>query len=706
MGVALSIVLVGVLGAVGYVVSVAASAPSLSSLKPIDKGAVSVVYAAGGERLGFIESDEIRTPIVRADMPKMLRMATVAIEDQRFYKHNGVDYEGVIRAAFKNLESGQTVEGGSTITMQLVRNLYITKERTFERKIREAKLAEQLESAHSKAWILTSYLNNVPYGTLGGRTAIGAQAGARMFFDKQAKDLTLAESALLAGLPQAPSLNNPFYSPGPAKVRRDEVLNAMAAQGMITVAEARTAKAQGLGVKANRYYSTKREAYFFDYVQQELIQKYGINTVRRGGLKVYTTLELPLQEQARAAIAGRLNETGDPSAALVSIDPKNGHIRAMASSATYGDSQLNLASQGRRQPGSTFKVMVLMTALRKGIDPASTFYVSKPLDLKTPYGPWKVSTYAHSYGGSMNLVSATLQSDNTVYAQLDLDIGPEEVRQTAYDMGITTKLDGFPAEGLGGLTLGVSPLEMANAYATIASGGWRNTPTAVLKVVFPGGKTEGAEAPKRTKVFSDGVTYAATQILEQNVQGGTGTAAQIGCPAGGKTGTTDSFNDAWFVGFTPNLATSVWVGFPQAQIEMTNVHGISVAGGTFPAQIWGDYMTTARGEDCADFPYPTESAVLSPFFGKYASTGQPIKDPKKDKKPATAKKPPSDATGGLEVPTDTTATPDPDPTPQPPPDPDPTPEPPPDETPTTPTDTTPSDSGGVTPPSGGTAPPK
>jgi penicillin-binding protein 1A len=614
--------LVGVLSVVGYIIGVAASAPSISSLKPIDHGATSSIYAANGKRLGFITSDELRTPVATNDMPRFLHDATVAVEDRRFYRHKGIDYEGVVRAGVENLRSGKTVQGGSTITMQLVRNLYISdKQRTFQRKIREAKLAEEIENEHSKTWILTQYLNNVPYGTVGGATAVGAAAAARVFFNKPVQYLKLHEAALLAGLPQAPSIYNPFRDPRSALRRRNDVLNKMANLGMITRPQAESAKRRGLGVKANTYYSSRRESYFFDYVKQELIQRYGINTVRKGGLKVYTTIDLNLQREARRAITNTLPYSGDPSSAIVSIDPRTGYIRAMASSGSYGQNKYNYAAQGRRQPGSAFKTFVLMTALRRGVDPKSTFYTSKPLNLNTEYGPWKVKTYSGSYGGSMSLVEATLQSDNTVYAQLDLDLGPDAVRQTARDMGITTRLDALPAEGLGGLTLGVSPLEMAVAYATIASGGWRNKPVAIRKVVFPDGKTEELGKPKRRKVFSDGIAHEAQQILQQNIRRGTGTKASIGCPAGGKTGTTDDFTDAWFVGFTPRLTTSVWVGYPNASVEMRGVHGIDVNGGSFPAQIWGDYMSVAKGSTCSDFPRPNEPASFRPFFGRFARGG-------------------------------------------------------------------------------------
>ncbi|TML28499.1 MAG: penicillin-binding protein [Actinobacteria bacterium] len=620
---------VGVLGAFGsalavaiYVIAVASSAPDISTLKPVDKGQNSEVFASNGQRLGFIENDELRQQVPTAQLPTALRNATIAIEDQRFYKHKGVDYEGVVRAAFKNLSSGKTVQGGSTITMQLVRNLYpVSHARNLARKIKEAKLAEELEKKRSKIWILTTYLNDVPYGTVGGQTAIGAQAAARVFFDKPARDLTLPESAMLAGLPQAPSLYNPFRDPRSALARRNDVLGRMQKMGMISRADYEQAVASPLGVKSNDYYTARRESYFFDYVKEQLIQRYGLETVRKGGLKIYTTIDLNKQQEARDAMKGQLPYTDDPSSAIVSIDPRTGYIKAMASSAKYGKVQFNYAAQGHRQAGSTFKVMVLMAALRKGVDPNTTTYVSHQLDLNTPWGPWKVSTYSHTYGGTMNLVNATLQSDNTVYAQLDLDVGPDAVRQAAYDLGITTKLDGLPAEGLGGLRLGVSPLEMATAYATVASGGIRHQPLAIKKVVFPDGKSEDLGRPVGKRTFSQGVSYEATKILEQNVQRGTGTAANIGCPAAGKTGTVDDYTDAWFIGFTPHLTSAVWVGYPNQKVPMYSVHGIRVAGGTFPAQIWHDYMSKAVGGDCSDFTVPSQQATFQPFFGKYTRNG-------------------------------------------------------------------------------------
>ena len=625
--------------AVAWVVNVANSAPSLDTKKPIELGATSRIYAADGTRLGFINANILRTPVTSDAIPEVVRQATVAIEDRRFYEHKGVDFEGIVRAGVKNLESKKDIQGGSTLTMQLVRNLY-TGERArngvagYKRKIREAKLAQELEDRHpghrGKLWIVNKYVNSVPYGTVGGQTAVGIQAAARVFFDKPASRLSLREAALLAGLPQAPSNYNPFLDRGAALLRRNDVLQRMADQGYITQAVADKTKQMGLGVEHNRYYTAKREGYVFDYVRQYLIDRYGLDTVRRGGLRIDTTIDLHLQKLARKAMDGNLGAP-DRAGAIVTIDPQTGWVRAMASSSRYGDSKWNLAAQGHRQAGSTFKVMVLMDALRRGVNPNSTSYVSRPLEPGwLPSVPsYDVHTFGRTYGGSMNLVTATLKSDNTVYAQLDADLGADTVAQTARDMGITSPLHGYPAEGLGGLTNGVSPLEMARAYATIANGGYRMKPIVVRKVTFPNGHVDNLGKPVRHKVFDDGVTYEATQILEKNVQGGTGTRAQIGCPAAGKTGTVDNFTDAWFVGYTPRLVTSVWVGHPKDPYPL----GPNAQGGAIAAPIWGAYMKSAKGKFCGDFPKPKVPFTPRPFFGKYARMHVETKDPsdKKDK---------------------------------------------------------------------------
>ena len=605
-----------------WVISVAAEAPPIEDLHPVDQGENSVVFAADGSRLGYIQSDEARTPVTLNKIPLYLQQATVAIEDERFYDHHGVDLEGVARAAVENLGAGEIKQGGSTITMQLARNLFIDDpERDLQRKIKEAKIAEEIEDAHSKEWILENYLNSASYGTVLGRTAVGVEAASQIYFDKPVSKLDLAESATLAGLPQAPSQYNPLQNPRSALDRRNEVIDELAKQDYITNDAGDLAKSEPLGLDPGHRYSTIREPYFFDYVEQQLIEKYGVNTVRQGGLEVHTTIDPNLQEAGRAAIEGQLPYSTDPSAAVVSIDPKTGYVRAMASSGSYQDAQFNLAAQGHRQPGSAFKTFALTTAIRRGIDPDTTYYTSKPLNLDLPeWGHWEVHTYGDSYSGTISLHEATLHSDNTVFAQLALDLGPESVADTAHDMGIETDLDGIPAETLGGLRIGVSPLEMADAYATLAAGGIHSKPIAIKKVVFPDGNVDELGEPERNRVFSDGVAYEVTQILEDNVDAGTGTAAQTSCTyIAGKTGTTDDFNDAMFIGYTPYMATATWVGYPDALQSMSSVHGIAVAGGTFPAQIWHDYSEVALEGHCQPFPEPNDPVEWIPFHGSYSS---------------------------------------------------------------------------------------
>ncbi len=624
-GVLVMAVAVAVLSAGIWALHVADDAPALDELKPIRQGQNSVVFAADGTRLGVIGSDTARkvTPLRR--IPKVLRNATVAIEDASFYEHGGVDFSAIARAAAENVEQGQVVQGGSTITQQLIKNIYTGRldNRDLRAKIQEAKLAEDLEQRFSKDEILERYLNSASYGTNGGRDSIGVGASARTYFDKPVDELRLKEAALLAGLPQAPSLHNPLINPRPAKRRRDDVLRAMANQGYVSEARAERLIGSGLGVHPTSRYDEVREQYFFDYVFQQVVDAYGIDKVRKGGLKVYTTIDLDKQQEARRAIDGRLSGVG-PSAALVTTSAATGNVLAMVSSSNYEDSKFNLAAQGQRQPGSSFKTMVLTAALRQGADPEKTYYrSSSPLQIDDPrVGSWEVNTFSNTSGGTLNLRQATLASDNVVYAQLDLDVGPDAVTETARDMGITSKLNSYPAEGIGGLEVGVTPLEMSNAYGTLASGGIRRSVNAIKRVEFPGGRVDRPKSGKREKrVFPDGVASKVTDILGANVRGGTGTNAQIGCPQAGKTGTTDSFRDAWFVGYTPRLSTSVWVGYPDQQTPMlTEYNGGSVAGGSYPALIWGDYMGAARDGYCGGFPSPTSPFKAKAFDGPYEAS--------------------------------------------------------------------------------------
>ena len=594
----------------------------LDRLRPVEIGQNSFVYAADGSLLGSIPAEKNRQPVTLPRISKWMRLATIAIEDRRFYEHSGIDLEGIARALAADVRAGRVVEGGSTITQQLVRNLYISREVTFERKLIEACLAVRLNNRRSKAWILENYLNTVYYGN----HAYGVQAAAQTYFSKPAWRLTLGQAALLAGLTQAPSVYDPLNKPSSALRRRDQVLQAMLTNGDITQRQYQAAIAERqLHLRPGRVYTRIREPYFFSFVREQLITQYGANTVRSGGLRVYTTIDRRFQQQARNAILRTLPYGDDPAAAIVSINPANGAIRAMAA-VTPGKrgNQFNLASQARRQAGSTFKTFVLTAAVAEGVDPDSTSYVSKPFTYQPdPLSePWEVSTYSHEYLGSVPISRATLSSDNTVFAQLTLDLGPDKVAAMAHRLGVRSNLktkEGVYVPSLGLGSAGVSPLDMASAYATLGAGGIYSEPMAIRKVVLPDGTVDtdaGWGKPERRRVIADWVADEVTEILEDNMTQGTGTGASLffNRPAAGKTGTTDDHTDAWFCGYTPTLSTTVWVGYPQGLIPMENVHGISVAGGTFPATIWNLFMRSTIGNtEPVEFAQPTSEPEWREF---------------------------------------------------------------------------------------------
>jgi penicillin-binding protein 1A len=625
------VMLVAALGAGTLTGASAALRCDLSSLRPVTIGQNSFIYAADGSLLGSIPAEKNRQPRRLDQMAPSVVRATIAIEDRDFYEHMGVDLSGIGRALVRNLEAGRIVEGGSTITQQLVRNLYIGNERSLTRKAKEACLAVKLDARWSKDTILETYLNQVYFGN----HAYGIEAAAQTYFSKTAKKLTLAESALLAGLPQAPSAFDPFSRPAEAVARRNHVLRAMLVAGYID--QARYAKAVAARLRLNRgeLYTRIREPFFFSYVRDLLIKEYGVSTVRSGGLKVFTTINPRYQRYAIDAIQRTLPYADDPASAVVSINPANGAIRAMTAVAPQRRNiQFNLAAQGRRQAGSAFKTFVLTEAIEEAVNPSTTTYLSAPFrwqpdptcdESDDPNCVWEVETYDNSYLGATSIASATLASDNTVFARLTLDLGPENVAEIARRMGIKTKLQPVASIGLGSNS--VSVLEMASAYATLAAGGVYSEPMAIRRVVLANGKADhqaGWGKPKRRRVFSDGVAYEVTKILERNIQSGTGTGANIGRPAAGKTGTTDNWTDAWFCGYTPNLVTAVWVGYPNAQVEMTSVHGIRVAGGTFPATIWNLFMSAALdGTRVFDWELPRVPADWEPFDGQYAYAGPP-----------------------------------------------------------------------------------
>ena len=618
---------VGALAAVGWVVEVAHSAPNLSQLKPRSPNTLSEVFASDGTPLGYIHSDQIYVKVAPNLIPLTLKRATVAIEDRRFWQHGALDYQGILRAGIRDVFGNHSaLQGASTLTMQLVDNKYmpadIAAHHNLKYKIIQAKLAEQLEKKRGKAWILDTYLNNVPYGTVGGQTAVGVGAASEMFFDKPVWRLDLAQMALIAGLPQAPSEYNPFIAPHLALQRRHDVLDAMAKSDYITQSQANAADREPLQVHSNTSYHVRREQYVFDYVQQQLIQRFGLKTVENGGLKVYSTIDLQKQQEARSAIDS--HEGGpvldnQPAAALTSVDPHTGRILAMASSATYDQTKFDYPVQAHRQPGSAFKIFALMTLIHDyDGDPNQTYYTSKflPAGWNSADPTWSVHTAEETYQGNINITKATVVSDNTVFAQLASDLGYSKLDATAHAMGITSPLDGFPSEVIGGLRVGVTTLEMADAYATIADGGVHHAPTIIDKVVFPDGSVVNLGNSPGNRVFSDGETAAAINVMKGVITQGTGTSADYGCPAAGKTGTANNMDNAWFVGFTPQYSTAVWVGYPQGNIPMPDGFG-----GALAAPIWHDYMQAASNGFCGDFPPPTTPWHGTAFFGPFASTG-------------------------------------------------------------------------------------
>jgi penicillin-binding protein 1A len=623
----LAIVIAIIFVTVGFGAGTALSAScDLNTLRPVEIGANSFVYAEDGSLLGSIPAERNREPVSNAQMSKWLPRATVAIEDRRFWQHGGVDYVGIARAAWKDVTAGKVLEGGSTITQQLVRNLYTGQEKTFTRKIKEACLAIKLAQKWPKQKVLDEYLNTVYYGN----HAYGVEAAAQTYFSKHASQLTLLQAALLAGLPQAPSDYDPYHNPQAALDRRDEVLRAMLKNQSITLKQYDSAiRSNALNLRAGRIYTSIKQPYFFSYVIDALDHAYGANTVRQGGLKVYTTIDPRLQRLANKAIRDVLPYKDDPASAIVSVEPGTGAIRAMTAVVRKRGNQFNLVAQSARQAGSTFKTFVLASAIERGIDPDHTYYTSAPFTCSIgPWcqTPWQVHTYDNSYRGSMSITSGTLASDNAVYAQLTLDVGPRYVWQMAHRLGVHLSPD-KPVASIGLGSLAVSPLDMAAAYATFAAMGTYAKPMAITKVILPGGhedKDSGWGKPQTKRAVSQAVAWKVTDILRQNALYGTGAGSGDGIHVNaGKTGTTENHADAWFDGYTRQLASVVWMGYPTGEIPMLNVHGQAVAGATFPVPIWHEYMAAALwhhkvlGFELPD-KYPVYRSVTR---GNYGSLG-------------------------------------------------------------------------------------
>jgi penicillin-binding protein 1A len=585
----------------------------LGRLQPHGVGRASYLYSADGVRFATLGAPANREPVPLNRIDRTLVRATIDVEDRRFFHEGGTDWFAVARAAVADVTSGRISQGGSTLTQQLVRNLYLGRERTIGRKLQEGCLADQLARRWTKAHVLDAYLNTVFYG----QQAYGVEVAARTYFSKPASRLTLAQAALLAGLPQAPSDYDPLRDPQSARARRRQVLQAMLANRDIDRTAYRRADAAPLGLDPSPALQQQRQSFFVNYVDEQLVARYGAATVRQGGLTIRTTLDWADQRRAEHAIRGTLDRPGDPAAALVAIDPATGAIRTMASIVPGKPNyQFNLAVQGRRQAGSSFKLFVLTDAVLHGIDPYSTTYLSAPF--RGPPGrPYLIQTDTHTYTGRTRLDQATAESDNTVFVRLTLDLGSANIAALAHRMGVSSPLQPVDTIGLG--VNPVSPLEMASAYATVAAEGVYRRPYAITSVAFPDGNADSSWRPGAGRqVIPKTVAYQVTRVLEEVITHGTGTAAAIGRAAAGKTGTTESLADAWFDGFTPTLAAAVWVGHPQARVPMTDVHGIRVYGGTFPARIWRTFMLGAiRGRPSQPFVQPGAAVHWHHWCGRF-----------------------------------------------------------------------------------------
>jgi penicillin-binding protein 1A len=570
------------------------------------------VYASDGHTiLAVLRGSQSRVLVPSSSISGWMKQAIVATEDKRFYQHRGVDIRGMGRALWADIRHKGAVQGGSTITQQFVKNALTGNERSVTRKLKEAALAWQLEQKWTKDRILTAYLNTIYFGN----GAYGVERAARTYFGHDAARLTLPEAALLAGIPEDPSLYDPVTHPETARARRATVLDLMLQQRVITPGQFRAAAKAPMPRPQDVHLSgvQGQVPYFGEYVKEQLINRFGASKVFGSGFRVYTTINLHLQQIARDAVHKILPSPDGPQAALVSINPSDGSVLAMVGGRNFHISQYNLATARERQTGSAFKPFVLATALREGISPLTT-YTSKPVSIFLGNRYWSVHNYEGEYLGPIDLVKAIAVSDNSVFSQLTRDVGPSNVVQTAHAAGIIGPLQGYFAIGLG--VEPVSVLEMARAYATFANDGNRvdgtvfgDEPRVVTKIENDGHQVVYANVPKNTRALAPDVDALLTQLLEGVVTGGTGTAASLpGRAVAGKTGTTENYGDAWFCGYTPQLVTCVWVGYPDRLRPMlTEFHGGPVVGGSYPAEIWKAFMQpalTAMNAQPKSFPSP------------------------------------------------------------------------------------------------------
>ena len=613
---------VGLLGVA--VLAVGCSYTSREALPPARISAQSsTIYAADGTLIYTFHAEENRRDVSLGEVPTTLRDAVVAIEDERFYRHNGVDLRGLLRAVRANAEAGGVAQGGSTITQQYVKQALLhDSSRTVERKLQEASLALQLERHYSKDKILELYLNAVYFGN----NAYGVEAAAHQYFTKSVKDLDLAESALLAGLIQRPAANDPYDNPEGATTRRNLVLDRMEKNHLAAAADVAAAKASALTLGSATTPAAERyqAAYFVEQVKQWILDDPRFGAIKQerldllfsGGLKIRTTVDLKAQAAAEAAANAVLPDADrDPDVALVSIVPDTGEVRAMVGGRDFfgagSAAKLNLAVQGR-QAGSSFKPLVLAAALAEGVPPTQTY--SAPGCLQVPwYNDGKsVCNYSDSESvAAANLVEGTVHSYNTLYVQLMHDVGATESMEVAKDLGIRSPLEPVASAVLG--TNDVSAVDMASAYGTFANRGIHVDPVLVTRITRDDGTVLYRHDHEENRVIEPDVADTVTAILEQVIQRGTATAARLDRPAAGKTGTAQDWHDAWFIGYTPELVTSVWVGFHEAQISMQPpTTPIKVVGGSYPARIWQKFMSaTLAGTPVSQFHAPPPNTFVA-----------------------------------------------------------------------------------------------
>ncbi len=568
-----------------------------------------VVLAADGQELAILSKGGQRFEVPLDEMAPIVVDALIAAEDRRFYSHSGLDPIGITRALWSNVRSSGT-QGGSTITQQLVKNQYLSSERTLWRKAREAVLAAKLERTADKDEILERYLNTVYFG----RGAYGIEAAARAYFDTSAAELDVPQAALLIGLLRSPETGDPATDPEEAEARRNQVIQDLVETGDITAEEGEAAAASPVEAIDGEAQVTELTAgvapHFVEWIREQTIDALGEDALYSNGLVVHTTLDLKAQAAAEQAVAEVLTDPAGPQAAVVALDT-DGAIRAHVGGRDFEALQVDLVRGGEgggsgRQPGSTFKPFVLEAALEAGITLGDRYAAPPTIDLEVDGEPWSVSNYGGSGYGDLTVAEATASSANTVYAQMLADVGPQAVADAAGRMGIDAELEAFPAIALG--VEEVSPLDLASAYLTLADDGTRAEPYAISRIEDADGNV--LWEPERPEAEEGAIDPEVSRAVTRGViEGGTGTAADIGRPAAGKTGTTQENVDAWFAGYVPGYAAVVWMGYPDPA-PMEDVQGRSVTGGSFPAEIWGRFMAVAvEDREPADFPPPPEELL-------------------------------------------------------------------------------------------------